>query len=212
VSENRAVHIGTVTVAMVWCLVFLVVCAAVAVPVWTLSHEREFTPTLQNANPAVRVAAIRASGREGHLDLLMKALQDEDADVRLVAAMYLMKRGTAAAPCAKTLWTVRLYDNHAGVRSEAAKALHEIGAAAAPILIEALTDPDPSVRARAAGALRVVAFKKWNGRPSADELAKTSAALEKALQDEDAEVRENAATSLTYIRRAEAGETLYEGK
>jgi HEAT repeat protein len=47
--------------------------------------------------------------------------------------------------------------------------------------------------------------------PSPEELASAAAALEKVLQDEDAEVRENAERSLAYIRRAVAGE-IFEGK
>ena len=200
------------SVTIVWCVVVLVVCAIVAVPVWTFSHDRQFAPTIYDADPAVRVAAIRATGYEGHVDLLRKALQDDDADVRLVAAMYLQRRGAAAAPCAKALLMASLKDNHVGVRREAAEALHEIGAAAAPTLIEALADPEPRVRAKAARALSVVAVTKEERRPPADELTSATAALENVLQDEDAEVRKNASNSIAYIHRAAAGEILYEGK
>jgi HEAT repeat protein len=174
---------------------------------------------LDDPNPAVRVAAIRATGYEGHVEMLMKALQDEDADVRLVAAMHLQRRRAEAAPSAKALLMASVKEDHAGVRREAAAALRAIGAAAEPTLIEALGDPNPRVRAKAARALSVVAFmqperppsvKEWP--PSTDELASAAVALEKVLQDEDAEVRENAADSLAYIRRAEAGERLFEGK
>ncbi len=43
---------------------------------------RRAAASLNDPNPAVRVATLRATGYEGHVDLLRKALQDEDADVR----------------------------------------------------------------------------------------------------------------------------------
>jgi ABC-type transporter Mla subunit MlaD len=104
-----------------------------------------------------------------------------------------------------------LKDSHRGVRREAAEALHHIGAAAAPTLIEALGDPDPRIRAEAASAVSVVATTERRA-PSADELASAASALENVLQDEDAEVRKNAANSLDYIHRAAAGEKFFEGK
>ncbi len=105
-----------------------------------------------------------------------------------------------------------LKDTHRGVRREANEALYYIGAAVAPVLIEALGDPDPRVRAEAAKAMRVVAATKDGRRPSADALASAAVALENVLQDEDAEVRKNAADSLDYIHRAATGERLFEGK
>ncbi|HWG47142.1 MAG TPA: HEAT repeat domain-containing protein [Gemmataceae bacterium] len=191
----------------------LAIAAVLAVPfIYSAFCHRRIRLRLDDPSPAVRVAALRATGYEGNVDLLMKGLQDEDADVRLVAAMQLQRRGAQAAPSARALVVASLKDNHVGVRREAAEALHDIGAAAAPALIEALGDPDPRIRAKAAGALCVVAATSREQPPSADALASAAVALENVLHDEDAEVQKNAADSLDYIRRAEAGERLFEGK
>jgi len=153
---------------------------------------------LDDPNPAVRVAAIRATGYEGHVEVLANALQDEDADVRLVAAMHLKRRGSAAAPIIKDLIAV-LKDEHRGVRREAAEALSFIGAPTAPALVEALANPDPRVRAAAIIGLGDRP-KDWRKR-SPEELALVLPALKKLLKDDDPEVRRRAAKLLEHLRQ-----------
>jgi HEAT repeat protein len=181
------------------CLLAIAVIAAPSI--YSSFHHRSLLLQLDDPNPAVRVAAIRATEHEGHVDMLMKALQDEDADVRLVAAMHLQRRRAEAAPSIKAL-IAALKDEHAGVRHEAAVALSAIGAPAAPALVEALTDPDPRVRSGAIVGLGDVARPKdWRKRPP-EERALVIPAMEKLLEDDDPEVRQKAAAFLEYFGRS----------
>lgn len=199
---------GKQTLWIFGCIAALVV-PMIAVPTltFTLSHWRH-SPSIDDPNPAVRVAALRATGWDGHVALLTRALQDEDADVRLVAAMYLPRRRGKAEPSVKALVAL-LRDKHEGVRREAAEALFTIGTTAAPALVSALSDTDPHVRAKAAWALRVVAYKDKGREVSPDELASIASSLEKMQRDEDDEVRRSAAETLNFVRRAQAGDKLW---
>jgi HEAT repeat protein len=177
----------------------VVIVAVIAIPLINsdLGH-RSSRLRLDDPNPAVRVAAIRATGREGYVDVLANALQDEKADVRLIAAMYLQGRGSAAAPITQALISA-LKDEHAGVRRQAAEALSAIGAPAAPPLVKALSDPNPFVRAGAALGLSDVAHPKDFRRRSPEERALVIPALEKLLTDESPEVRRNVQKALKDI-------------
>jgi hypothetical protein len=173
----------------------------VAVPTLalTLSHWRH-SATLDDPNPAVRAVAVRATGWHWHVDLLTQALQDEDADVRLVAAMYLTRRREEAEPSSKALIGL-LKDEHKGVRREAVEALSAIGAPAVPALLEALADPNPLTRAGAIQGLGDIGRPKDERPRSPEELAQVIPALEKLQSDEDSEVRRNAKRMLRYLRR-----------
>ncbi len=173
----------------------------VAVPTVTLTlpHER-YSATLDDPDPAVRAAAVRATGWHGHVDLLKQALQDEDADVRLLAAIYLQPRSEKAGPSAKALIGL-LKDEHKGIRREAAEALGAIGAPAVPTLLDALADPNPLIRAGAIEGLGDIGRPKDDRPRSPEELAQVIPALEKLQTDEDSEVRRNAKRMLRYLRR-----------
>lgn len=180
----------------------------VAVPILTLTYLNwRPTASLDDPNPAMRVAAVRATGGHGDVDLLTRALQDEDADVRLVAAMHLAGRREESGPSAKALVTL-LKDKHEGVRREASRALSAIGAPAAPALVEALSDPDPRVRDGALDGLGN------NGRPkdpprlrSPEERASVISALERIMRmDDDANIRQKARALFRYLRRQPRGE------
>jgi HEAT repeat protein len=180
----------------------LLVGAVIAAPsIYSAFYHRSLLLRLNDPNPAVRVASIRATGYEGHVDMLMKALRDEDADVRLVAAMHLRGRRAEAVPSIKAL-IAALKDEHAGVRHEAAVSLSAVGAPAAPALVEALTDPDPRIRSGAIIGLGDVARPKgWRKRPP-EERALVIPVMEKLLEDDDPEVRRKAAAFLEYFGRS----------
>jgi hypothetical protein len=156
--------------------------------------------SVRDENPAGRVEAIRAMGWHGDANVFIEALRDENADVRLLAAEHLGGgdftdgRQTAALIAA-------LKDPHAGVRRAAAESLCSIGPASAPALIKALTDPDRRVRAGAALALGDVGLHKESRQRAPDEVQTITPLLNRLLDDEDAEVRRNAADTLKILSR-----------
>jgi HEAT repeat protein len=108
-------------------------------------RQRQAKAVLHGETPALRVAAIRSMGNSGDVAILIQALHDPDADVRMVAAQRLgfLREGARKA----TMPLIQAFkDPHIGVRQEAAWALADIGADAVPYLAEALADPDPRVR------------------------------------------------------------------
>ncbi len=149
---------------------------------------------LRDDSPAVRVWALRELGRGLGADELIAALNDEDADVRLVAAQ---QRGASVSEIGR--WAEALVgalgDPHAGVRSEAADTLCWIGERAVPALCGAMSHPNPRVRAGAASVLGADPPKSTRDR-SRGELDRVVPLLLKALEDENPEVRRNAAQTL----------------
>jgi HEAT repeat protein len=168
---------------------------------WVQSRKDEVAARLKDPSPAVRVAAIREADRTPDEDLLIAALSDEDADVRLVAAQRLRGHGPEAAKRARAL-IVALKDEHAGVRREAAESLYWMGPGSGPALIGALNDPNPRVRAGAAlalgdvGAIMGVQREREPGEADA-----VRPLLTHLLSDEDVEVRRNAARTLKVLAR-----------
>jgi HEAT repeat protein len=152
---------------------------------------------LKDPNPAARVAAIRDSGKRIPDHLLVEALKDADADVRLVAAEHL--RGQDETSVRALI--AALGDPHAGVRRQAAESLCRIGAPAVPQLCEALKDADPHVRAEAAIALSDVARWKDSRRRDQAELDTVVPLLRSLRKDEDAEVRRSAEIALKDLGR-----------
>lgn len=148
---------------------------------------------MKDPNPAVRVAAIRAGLGQSSL---IAALQDEDADVRLVAAQHLGGDGQGASERARAL-VGALGDAHAGVRREVAETLQRIGAAAVPALSEALRHPDARVRA---GAVLALGDPPKQPRDrSAEEQRLVVPPLSGLLKDPDAEVRRQAVRTLAWF-------------
>jgi HEAT repeat protein len=171
------------------------------VPVLTFAPQhRRTTATIDDPNPAVRAAAVRATGWQGHVDLLTQALQDEDADIRFVAATCLSRRREEAGPSAKAL-TALLKDEHMYVRRQAIEALSAIGAPAVPALLEALADPDPGVRADAIQGLGDIGRPKDERIRSPEERALVLSALQKLRTDQDPEVRRRATRLVRYLHR-----------
>jgi HEAT repeat protein len=161
--------------------------------------NRRMTPHPRDPDPAVRVAAIRDASGTVSVNLLMEALHDEDADVRMVAVQRLHWQARDAARSVPALIET-LKDPHSGIRQETAQTLAEIGPPAGPALIEALRDPNPLIRAGAALALAGVGKAMGLGRErAAGEAEAIEPILRELLQDEDPQVRRNAALALNVL-------------
>jgi hypothetical protein len=142
---------------------------------------------LQDADPAVRATALRTAPGVG-IERLIQALEDEDVDVRLLAAQRLHDPEALVGA---------LGDRHLGVSREAARSLGDIGWAAWRYLVEAMEDPRPRVRAGAVLALVFSAGDKFpSSWPSREQMEPP---LRKLLDDPDAEVRRNAKAALESI-------------
>ena len=180
-------------------LVFVLILVGVVLVAVIANLPQLLLASVRDENPAVRGRpSERWVGRE--TPTCSSLLRDENADVRPFAAEHLGggdftdERATAALIDA-------LKDPHAGVRRAAAESLCSIGPASAPALIKALTDPDPRVRAGAALALGDVGLHKESRRRAPDEVQTITPLLNKLLDDEDAEVRRNAADTLKILSR-----------
>jgi HEAT repeat protein len=140
-----------------WCVPALIGAGPVLLVfcVWRVHHAL-WSPQnarLDDENPAVRAAAIRSLPPRGNEDLVIKMLEDEDADVRLVAVMALDwgNNADAGSVAKRARAFVRaLGDELLHVRREAAWALSWLGSASWPALREALEDQNPRIRAGAA--------------------------------------------------------------
>jgi HEAT repeat protein len=119
---------------------------------------RPLVEALKNRDPRIRREAAEALGekKRAALPALSKALNDEDVEVRRVAASSLERIGQEAAPAVPAL-TKALRDVDGQVRQNATSALSIIGPparTAVPQLVECMEkDPLPSVRQGAAAAL-----------------------------------------------------------
>jgi HEAT repeat protein len=150
-----------------------------------------FYSDVHDPDAAVRVETIRRMSSDDDESGLLEGLNDENVDVRLLAASGLSytlrnpdKRMRALIPL--------LNDVHPGVRREAAKTLSDFHFD--PPLLAALDDDRPRVRA---GALQAILFSQY-GRyekkfHSLERLRSSIPKLQKlADADSDAEVRERA--------------------
>ncbi|HKI34089.1 MAG TPA: HEAT repeat domain-containing protein [Gemmataceae bacterium] len=159
---------------------------------------------LRDPNPAVRAAAVRRLNVDSDADRLLSSLKDDDSDVRLLSAMRLGARpsgkpGIGAERKAPALIEA-LKDRHAGVRRAAAESLGELWPATEKALTEALTDSDPRVRAGAAFALSWAPNGMSGREVTAAQAEPLLPLLHDLLNDEDSEVRQNAARALEQIR------------
>jgi len=107
--------------------------------------------------PEVRLHIIEALGLQrspASRRALLRALNDDIESVRTLAAGYLVERGE---PRGLAVLVTRMSSDSTTVRLETVEALHRAtGAATAPahrILVETLSDPEPSVGLAAAAAL-----------------------------------------------------------
>jgi HEAT repeat protein len=150
---------------------------------------------LSNASTAIRGGALQVLARlgpdaEAAVPEMLKALGDEEADVRWAAARALGAVGHQVETVAPALAAL-LADESATVRGWAALALGGFSAAAVPVLIPALAQKLPRVRAAAAEALAYI------GSPAFD----ATAALGGRLKDDEADVRLWADRALSAIGR-----------
>ncbi len=185
VTRRRAVRcLGVVALGLVL--------GCVVVTVWRAGYGRG----LYHESPAVRAAAVRGLSREGNERLLIRALEDEDADVRILAAQGLWGPGRRGPERGRAL--VRALDDpHLGLRREAAWSLGSIGADAWPALEAAMGHKSARVRSAAALALVFSAFQKVRGHwPSAATMARP---LRELRHDPDGEVRANAEAALARL-------------
>ena len=142
--------------------------------------------------------ALSAVG-EPAIDALVETLQSDDPSMRTDAATILGDIGYAATPGVNALINATK-DAEATVRQRAAEALGIISRSPAPVpaLIDALADPDVSVRTAATFALCRLG-------PQA---AEAISVLERVLNDENRYVRGDALFALQRINTAEAKDTL----
>lgn len=151
----------------------------------------------QDAQPAVRAAAVRALGLAGGGALqvvtpaLLRALEDGDPEVRRVAANAVAwcRDGSAAAAL-----VARLGDPVGPVRAAAVRALARVSAGeyeeAALLLLQ---DADPAVRVEAIRFLR-----RWGSQPAVEALA---ALEEDSAPAGDATVGDLAAEARRHVAR-----------
>jgi HEAT repeat protein len=177
-------------------IMLVLVCAVV---VFLKYRQPRWTPSFQNENPAIRLAAVRLMSRTKDADQLIQALKDADADVRLVAAQRLGGEGPEAPKRIQAL-VAALADPHAGVRWEAAESLASIGPEVGTTLMQALQEKNSHVRAGAALVLGLPRRPKDLRWQSPLEERLIAPLLCSALKDENAEVRRNSAGTLGVMR------------
>jgi HEAT repeat protein len=171
----------------------LSVVALAELPVSPAKRVAALVKATQDASARVRRRATRALGDFGMHALpavpaLTAALKDADASVRRDAAGTLGRLGAAGAPAIGLLVGL-LCDPDTRTRAVVSTALKRIGRPAVPALIEALQNPDPELRARAATVVGRIA-------PDDDSVA---AALRAAARDGDEEVRRSAGEALDIL-------------
>jgi HEAT repeat protein len=142
--------------------------AAYALGIVIPPAKSAFTAVVERtADPAtpVRLAALESMTRiaPGHASVVgvcLRALGDPDAEVRAQSAQFLCRISHRLSNAVPVLALRLENDESPAVRSWLASLLGLLGPAAQPALptlTNALTDPDPSVRAKAAQAIERVA-------------------------------------------------------
>ena len=165
--------------------------------------SREWIAALEDSSVAVRIGAtdalrniLRVSPNSPEVvRALIDALGDTVDAVRMSAAFALTSAGVRAEGAVPGLHDALHDTAHAAVRWQAAMILGSLGPSAGqtsvPVLTEALSDPDPQVRAAAAEALGNI------GQVAAPALPK----LYVLLRDVDADVRRKTVEALPNIAR-----------
>jgi HEAT repeat protein len=188
-----------------WIVFLLVLAAAVTGLVVSLAAgggSRDWPRELADPDPAVRAQAVRDMPLEGNVDLLIQALRDEDADIRMLAADRQEVNVAYKAEERARALVQALKDKHAGVRRQAVWALAWIAPDAWPALRDGLADPDPRVRAGAADAIYGSLESKRSSHWSQGQLRDMAEALAKLQKDDNVEVVKSASGALRALNEA----------
>jgi HEAT repeat protein len=169
------------------------VVALAELPVSPPKRVAVLVKALRDSSARVRRRAARALGDFGMhaipaVAALTAGLRDGDASVRRDSAGALGRLGPAATPAAAALVNL-LREPDTRTRVVVAAALKRIGRPAVPALLDALRNPDPELRARAATLVAHIAPE--------DEAV--TAALRHAAGDRDEEVRRRATEALDTV-------------
>jgi hypothetical protein len=147
------------------------------------------TRALEDENKWVRYGAVQALAGlgpgEGVVVLLVRAMTDDDEDVRDAADEALVNMWADAIP----QLVAALGEEDSAVAAAAVEALGRMGAESVPALVDALANEDEAMRKGAARALAEIGAEAVDAVP----------ALVEALADEDDEVRIAAAIALGEI-------------
>jgi HEAT repeat protein len=138
---------------------------------------------------ACYLALVQIVPPERLVEPLVHGLADKDAAVRLVAAARLRSLGSAAAPAVKGL-AAALEDADGRVSNAAAEALVNIGKDAVGPVAEKLASQKVQARRLALACLAKIGPEAASALP----------AVEKCLQDSDAQVKELAAAAIARIK------------
>ena len=163
----------------------------------------ELVATVQGSRSRERWEAIQALGSMGPraakaVPALVKIAGDDDKSTRNVAVVALAEIAPDDFAVIRTVVDA-LKDADTVVRANAVSFSSRLGPAAVPVLLRAMTDPDPRMRAGAAQALGS-ASRAHSDATLADQTIET---LGQALNDHDPAVRKAAAAALgSFGRRA----------
>jgi HEAT repeat protein len=178
----------------------VVLAVAVGVVLILAIPTRKLDAELRDPNPAVRAAAVRSLDAETDSDRLLAALKDENADVRLLSVMQLgNRRPERKAPLTEQEAAgliEALKDHHMSVRREAAEVLARLWPCSEAAVIRGLKDSDAYARAGAALAVSQAPDGRLGREVTPVQEESLQPLLRDLLNDEDPEVRANAALAL----------------
>jgi HEAT repeat protein len=157
-----------------------------------LDGGRPELPVTLLAEAAMAIGKIGPKARAA-VPFLVKAMNDRDEVLRLAAADALGEIGPADPSVIPALERAMTSVVHEDLAQQAAMALGAIGEASLPVLIRALHDRDPNVRARSAQALARIGGAAKAVLPE----------LDRALADDDPDVRQAIEAAIEQIRNPE---------
>ncbi len=162
-------------------------------------RHSQLNKALRDPDPVVRIDAVRKAGKEGYADLLVKAMKDDDPDIRCVAAGSLRSVGSHDAEQVRALLEAS-NDEHKYVREKALDTLRYLPARARKYIYKAVDEQDPRFRAGAAYALvyvpgEIMGREDPPPRPPQDKQIVVSL-MTHLLKDDNVEVRKAASFCL----------------
>ncbi|MBV6625603.1 MAG: HEAT repeat domain-containing protein [Rivularia sp. (in: Bacteria)] len=181
----------------------------------TSENIHEVVEKLTSTNPKVRAGAaniLNSVDSKSVIPALIKALQDENAQVRSNAALSLGEiEKNNPSPSIVTALSEALKDENVTVRYSAAHSLGKIATGyegykkiygAIPALIQTLQDKNAKVRSKAAFALNKLEIidRQELVNEQAEAIAKQIPVFTQALVNKDAQVRLSAAIALALLK------------